>query len=146
MFHHQLLYKWTHKWHHEWTTPVALSSMYTHPLDHFIGHIIPATIGIALINSHFFTTWCWFTWATIRNLSDHSGYQFLPFPSPQRHDFHHSNFNECFSVWGPLDYIHGTETKWRAHMAKQNNKAKPAWKGHNIVGIVHTRWIATSHD
>ena len=123
MFHHRLLYKWTHKVHHEWTAPIALSAYYNHPLDHLIGNILPATVGASLTNAHFFTTWIWLTWATVRTLSDHSGYHILTFPSPRRHDFHHSKFTECFGVWGPLDYLHGTETLFRKNMTSlQSNK------------------------
>lgn len=123
MFHHRLLYKWTHKVHHEWTAPIALSAYYNHPLDHLIGNILPATVGASLTNAHFFTTWIWLTWATVRTLSDHSGYHIFTFPSPRRHDFHHLKFTECFGVWGPLDYLHGTETLFRKNLTSlQSNK------------------------
>ena len=118
MFHHRLLYKWTHKWHHEWPAPIAITAMYNHPLDHLIGNILPATIGTSLISAHIFTTWLWLTWASLRTLSDHSGYHMFTFPSPQRHDFHHLKFTECFGVWGPLDYLHGTETKFQKYLGK----------------------------
>lgn len=116
---HRLLYKWTHKWHHEWSTPVALSSMYNHPLDQLIGNILPVSIGLALTNSHFFTQWLWFTWSAMRSLNDHSGYRLFVFPSPVRHDFHHQKSTECFAVWawGPLDYLHGTDKVFRAKIA-----------------------------
>ncbi|XP_057380691.1 fatty acid hydroxylase domain-containing protein 2-like [Daphnia carinata] len=119
MFHHRLLYKWTHKWHHEWTTPVALSSMYNHPLDQLIGNILPVSIGLALTNSHLFTQWLWFAWSAVRSLNDHSGYRLFAFPSPVRHDFHHQKSTECFAVWawGPLDYLHGTDKVFRAKIA-----------------------------
>ncbi|XP_046460625.1 fatty acid hydroxylase domain-containing protein 2-like [Daphnia pulex] len=124
MFHHRLLYKWTHKVHHEWQAPIALSAYYNHPLDHLIGNILPSTVGASLINAHFFTTWIWLTWATLRTLSDHSGYHVLTFPSPRRHDFHHLKFTECFGVWGPLDYLHGTETLFQANLASLKAKKK----------------------
>lgn len=124
MFHHRLLYKWTHKLHHEWTAPIALSSYYNHPLDHLIGNILPSTLGLSLTNAHFFTSWLWLTWATLRTLSDHSGYHVLPFPSPRRHDFHHLKFTECFGVWGPLDYLHGTETLFRASLLASTETTK----------------------
>ena len=124
MFHHRLLYKWTHKIHHEWQAPIALSAVYNHPLDHLIGNIFPATVAASFTNSHFFTTWFWLTWATLRTLSDHSGYQFLTFPSPQRHDYHHLKFNECFGVWGPMDYLHGTETSFQVYLANIKKKGQ----------------------
>ncbi|KZS17856.1 Uncharacterized protein APZ42_015815 [Daphnia magna] len=114
LFHHRLIYKWTHKLHHQWTAPIALSAYYNRPLDHLIVNLMPATIGLPLTNAHFFTSWLWLTWATLRTLSDHSGYHVLSFPSPRRRDFHHLKFTECYGVWGPLDYLHGTETLFRA--------------------------------
>ncbi|KAI9561411.1 hypothetical protein GHT06_012368 [Daphnia sinensis] len=124
LFHHRLIYKWTHKWHHEWTAPIALSSYYNHPLDHLIGNLLPSTLGLSLTNAHFFTSWLWLTWATLRTLSDHSGYHVLPFPSPRRHDFHHLKFTECFGVWGPMDYLHGTDTLFRASLLAPSETAK----------------------
>jgi sterol desaturase/sphingolipid hydroxylase (fatty acid hydroxylase superfamily) len=119
MFHHRLLYKWTHKWHHEWTAPIALTSMYNHPLDQLIGNFLPVTVGLSFTNSHFFTQWLWFSWSILRGLNDHSGYRLFSFPSPVRHDFHHQTSTECFAVWawGPLDYLHGTDKHFRAKMA-----------------------------
>ncbi|XP_046460624.1 fatty acid hydroxylase domain-containing protein 2-like [Daphnia pulex] len=124
IFHHRLLYKWTHKVHHEWTAPIALTASYNHPLDHLIVNILPTTVGLFLTNAHFFTTWIWLTWATLRALSDHSGYNVLTFLLPRRHDFHHQKFTDCFGVWGPLDYLHDTEKLFQANLASLKAKKK----------------------
>lgn len=122
MFHHRLLYKWTHKVHHEWTAPVALTAFYNHPLDHLIGNIVPTVVGPGLLNAHIFTSCVWTTWATLRTLNDHSGYHITGFPSPLHHDFHHLKFTECFGVWGVMDRLIGTDKKFQQYLRNLDKK------------------------
>lgn len=45
LFHHPLLYKSVHKMHHEWISPVAMCSIYCHPLEYFICNLAPVALG-----------------------------------------------------------------------------------------------------
>jgi methylsterol monooxygenase len=98
--------------------------LYNHPLDHLIVNILPSTVDLSFTNAHFFTSWIWLTWATLRALSDHSGYNVFKFLHPRRHDFHHQKFTACFGVWGPLDYLHDTEKLFQKNLASLKDRKK----------------------
>ncbi|KAK2882202.1 fatty acid hydroxylase domain-containing protein 2 isoform X2 [Channa argus] len=113
LFHHPNLYKHFHKQHHEWTAPIGVVSIYAHPLEHVISNTLPVIIGPVLLSSHLATTSFWYCLALVSTNISHCGYH-LPFlPSPEFHDFHHLKFNQCYGVFGFLDRLHGTDTKFR---------------------------------
>ncbi len=61
--------------------------------------------------------WLWISTAVFSTLISHSGYH-LPFlPSSEAHDYHHAMFNQCFGFTGVLDYLHGTDAKFRKSKA-----------------------------
>ncbi|PWA23135.1 hypothetical protein CCH79_00002492 [Gambusia affinis] len=112
LFHHPSLYKHFHKQHHEWTAPIGVISIYAHPLEH-ISNMLPVVIGPVLLGSHITTTSVWYCLALVSTTISHCGYH-LPFlPSPEFHDFHHLRFNQCFGVFGVLDRLHGTDSRFR---------------------------------
>ncbi|XP_068600494.1 fatty acid hydroxylase domain-containing protein 2 [Brachionichthys hirsutus] len=113
LFHHPSLYKHFHKQHHEWTAPIAVVSIYAHPLEHVISNMLPVAIGPVILGSHLTTTTLWYCLAFFSTTISHCGFH-LPFlPSPEFHDFHHLRFNQCFGVFGILDRLHGTDAKFR---------------------------------
>nr|XP_020491207.1 fatty acid hydroxylase domain-containing protein 2 [Labrus bergylta] len=113
LFHSPSLYKHFHKQHHEWTAPIGIVSIYAHPLEHVISNMLPVVLGPVILGSHLSTTSMWYCLAFISTTISHCGYH-LPFlPSPEFHDFHHLKFNQCFGVFGVLDRLHGTDTKFR---------------------------------
>ncbi|XP_050934661.1 fatty acid hydroxylase domain-containing protein 2 isoform X1 [Lates calcarifer] len=113
LFHHPGLYKHFHKQHHEWTAPIGVVAIYAHPLEHVISNMLPVVIGPVILGSHLSTTTLWYCLALVSTTISHCGYH-LPFlPSPEFHDFHHLRFNQCFGVFGVLDRLHGTDTKFR---------------------------------
>lgn len=49
-----------HKVHHEYTSPVALCTMYAHPLEILLNNMVPIALGPLLLSSHLVTAWIWF--------------------------------------------------------------------------------------
>lgn len=114
LFHHRMLYKHFHKMHHEWQSPISITAIYAHPLEHALSNMMPAFLGPLLMGSHVATIWLWVSLALLSTLNAHSGYHLPFFPSPEAHDFHHLKFNQCYGVLGVLDLLHGTDDKFRA--------------------------------
>ena len=90
LFHSRHFYKSFHKIHHEWTAPVGITSIYSHPLEHFFVNIGPLVLGPVVTGCHLSTAWLWYSLYIISSTISHGGFH-LPFlPSPEAHDFHHS--------------------------------------------------------
>lgn len=113
LLHHPKIYKYIHKRHHEWTSPIAITAVYCHPIEHIFSNLVPPYLGPLLMGSHTATSWLWFTIAILSTLNAHSGYHFPFFPSPEAHDFHHLKFNQNYGMLGVLDRLHGTDTQFR---------------------------------
>ncbi|CAL4088587.1 unnamed protein product [Meganyctiphanes norvegica] len=114
LFHHRLFYKRFHKMHHEWQSPISITAIYSHPLEHIISNMGPVFLGPLVFGSHTATIWLWCSMVYLSTLNAHSGYHLPFFPSPEAHDFHHLKFNQCYGVLGVLDLLHGTDDKFRA--------------------------------
>ena len=56
MLHHGKIYKYIHKKHHEWTAPIAYTSLYAHPIEHFLSNLFPVFLGPFLCGSHIATS------------------------------------------------------------------------------------------
>nr|CAD7398296.1 unnamed protein product [Timema poppensis] len=117
LLHSRYLYRFIHKRHHEWTSPIAVTAVYCHPVEHVFSNMVPPLLGLFIMGSHVATAWLWFSLAILSTLNAHSGYHLPFFPSPEAHDFHHLKFNQCFGVLGVLDRIHGTDAAFRSSRA-----------------------------
>lgn len=89
LLHHKSIYKMIHKVHHEYQTPIGISAIYCHPIEHLLSNIIPVVIGFPLMKCHPVTALLWLNIVIVTTINDHSGYH-LPFlHSSELHDYHH---------------------------------------------------------
>ncbi|KAK2186963.1 hypothetical protein NP493_183g01009 [Ridgeia piscesae] len=121
LIHHPWLYKHIHKQHHEWTVPIGLCSIYAHPVEFVFCNLVPPVVGPILLGSHIATSWLWFALALMSTTISHCGYHFPFLPSPEAHDFHHSQFVNNYGVLGVMDRLHGTDNLFRASKAYQRH-------------------------
>jgi sterol desaturase/sphingolipid hydroxylase (fatty acid hydroxylase superfamily) len=90
LLHTSKLYK-IHKIHHRFTRPMALASIYSHPLEIFFGNIVPLFVPIVIFNSSFPILYAWTFLITFETTySAHSG---IKNRGGEGHDLHHKLFN-----------------------------------------------------
>ena len=54
LLHHPLLYRRIHKQHHEWIAPVAMCSVYCHPVEYILSNLIPVVAGPMITRERFY--------------------------------------------------------------------------------------------
>jgi fatty acid hydroxylase domain-containing protein 2 len=89
LFHHKWFYTKFHKQHHEWKSPIAVTAIYCHPVEHVVSNLLVVTIGPLVMTSQMSFIWMWLLLVNLTTLTDHSGYHLPWFISPQKHDYHH---------------------------------------------------------
>ncbi|KAH8109096.1 C4-methyl sterol oxidase [Phellopilus nigrolimitatus] len=133
--HYGPLYKYIHKIHHKYSAPFGLAAEYAHPAEVLI--LGTGTIGGPLLycyltqNLHIFTVYLWVTLRLFQAYFPWSLQHIFPFWSgADHHDFHHMAFTNNFSTsFRYLDFIFGTDDKYRSHKEKlRKMKASTASK------------------
>ena len=93
-FPHRWLHtKWAfqniHYLHHEYTAPIALASVYAHPVEFVLSNVVPFVVGPIMCGTHMSVWLLWTIIGTCNTSIGHIGYQ-LPFLGRrQAHDWHH---------------------------------------------------------
>jgi len=110
LLHHSWLYKKCHYFHHQVIEPIAMSALYTHPLEHLLLNVSPALIVPWLVRLTGQWLYLWFFLVNWGSVSSHCGFvQYLP--GVQFHDDHHLYRTRNFGVLGLFDWLHGTASK-----------------------------------
>lgn len=129
--HYGPLYKHIHKVHHKYSAPFGLAAEYAHPVEQlFLGL---GTVGSPVLycyltgDFHIITMYMWICLRLFQAIDAHSGYDFpwslhniFPLWSgAEHHDYHHMAFTNNFATsFRYLDYIFGTDDKYRAYKAR----------------------------
>ncbi|KAL3449933.1 fatty acid hydroxylase superfamily-domain-containing protein [Aspergillus insuetus] len=115
LLHYPSLYRRFHKQHHEFRTPIALASLYSHPVEHILSNLIPIALPARIFNIHILTLWAFIAGVSIQATLAHCGYRMPPLLSwtPEVHDLHHEQLNVNYGLIGVLDKLHGTRSMKR---------------------------------
>ena len=118
LLHFPWMFAHIHYVHHLWASPIAIASIYAHPVEFLLANIPVIAFGPMLMQSHLSVYCVWVLAATWKIMSGHLGWN-IPFVgSPDSHDFHHSlnhgnNLNNLGQI-GVLDAYYETQKDWNA--------------------------------
>lgn len=125
LMHHKLFYKRFHKVHHEFHLPLPMGALYNHPIEHITMNLIPIFIGPIILRTHFSTAIIWILINLSCAVTDHANVHLPLLKSPRFHNFHHESSTGNFGITGMMDFICGTDKKFRS--SKQFNEHGIIW-------------------
>jgi sterol desaturase/sphingolipid hydroxylase (fatty acid hydroxylase superfamily) len=110
------LFRWIHSIHHRFEAPNVWSTLYAHPIEHFVCNLFPLFFTVYLARAHIIVAWLWWSAALINVTSVHSGFNFV---NPH-HDQHHSMTKCNFGPLQVMDWLLATDY----HSFIKKNKLK----------------------
>ena len=99
-------YKNIHYLHHEFKEPVAVATLYAHPVEHLFSNVLSFLIPIILIGTTYKITMGLLVLGTLSGILAHVNYKFIPFEN--EHWLHHKLSKCNFGFGGYLDRFFGT--------------------------------------
>lgn len=116
LLHMDPFYKYIHKIHHRWNYPLAISTFYTHPIEHALINVLPVVLGAYFAGLPFYWTRRWHIFAVANGaLVSHGGFRLS-----KMHDQHHVYTNVNYGALGLLDIFHKTEFRYYDHKNRIN--------------------------
>lgn len=121
--HTPAIYGYVHKWHHQWSHSIGIASETAHPVEFYLGNLVPLLAGPLLVRAHVFTLWVWLAVRIFETVDAHCGYDFPWSParltpwtnSTAAHDYHHAHNKGCYgSMFSVLDALYGTDADFEA--------------------------------
>jgi len=106
------MYTHVHYLHHTWQAPISISCIYAHPLEHFLANFMGMAAGPIVMGSHISLWWAWAVITMAGTSIDHCGWHLPLLPSPENHEYHHVQGEDCLCSYAPFDYIFGTASNW----------------------------------
>lgn len=101
------LFRQVHYIHHRWKNPIAISTIYTHPLEQLFVNVLPILISGLVCNLNFVSMRAWHIFSILNSLIlAHGGYKFgndFSF-----HDKHHTKIKYNYGTIGLFDKLYGT--------------------------------------
>lgn len=115
-----------HHVHHRFRQSIGIATHYVHPVEHFLGNLLPIFAAVLLTNAHVVTTFVWVTLAVTNAIHTHSDYNFPWMSYAADHDWHHYRARGNYGTIGLLDRIFGTDREFRALAARAKAEKQQA--------------------
>ena len=104
--YNKIIFKYIHSLHHHWTYPIAVSTLYVHPLEHIIINLGSFLIGPLLFPTSNLCLCIWTAMSTLNSVIAHGGTKIIS--NDGTHDLHHRFLIYNFGVLGVSDRMFGT--------------------------------------
>ena len=106
LLHTKYLFRWIHYIHHEFIEPIAVASLYAHPMEHLFANTLAFFIPFFIIGSTYIWSLIFIIMGTIITILSHANYKIIS--SHNDHIVHHKLFKYNFGFGGYIDIIFNT--------------------------------------